>query len=148
MDIELRDPTAADEPAWRALWANYCAFYREVVPEAVTAATWARIIAPDPAMHLRLALADGPAVGFALTVLHTSSWRVTPDAYLEDLFIAPQARGQGIARRLIDDLLARARAAGWSRVSWHTNADNAAARRLYDSYAPADGFIRYRLTTC
>ena len=32
---------------------------------------------------------------------------------------------------------------GWSRVYWVTKEDNARARRLYDRFAPADGFIRY-----
>jgi len=29
--------------------------------------------------------------------------------------------------------------------AWHTRADNAAARRLYDRFVPVDGFVRYAL---
>jgi hypothetical protein len=38
-----------------------------------------------------------------------------------------------------------ARQCGWSRLYWHTRAENAAARRLYDSFVEADDFVRYRL---
>jgi ribosomal protein S18 acetylase RimI-like enzyme len=54
-------------------------------------------------------------------------------------------RGRGIGRALIEDLLAQARAKGWSRIYWHTEASNAAARRLYETYTRADEFVRYRL---
>ncbi|HEY8263776.1 MAG TPA: GNAT family N-acetyltransferase, partial [Methyloceanibacter sp.] len=34
---------------------------------------------------------------------------------------------------------------GWSRLYWHTRESNVAARRLYDKFAKADDFVRYRL---
>ena len=44
--IVIRDPVPDDEGAWRNLWAGYCAFYETKVPEAVTAAAWARMLTP------------------------------------------------------------------------------------------------------
>jgi hypothetical protein len=35
------------------------------------------------------------------------------------------------------------RAEGWARLYWMTRADNVQARRLYDRFAQADGFVRY-----
>jgi ribosomal protein S18 acetylase RimI-like enzyme len=48
-------------------------------------------------------------------------------------------------RALIADLLARAKERGWSRLYWHTRKGNAPARHLYDEFAVADDFVRYRL---
>lgn len=141
----VRDPTAADEPVWRRLWADYCDFYGTTVAEAVTAATWAKIVHPNPEMHTRLAIVDGATVGFANTVLHLTTWTTARDAYLEDLFVARAVRGRGIGRALLDDLIARCRLHGWSRLSWHTGTANTTARLLYDSYAPAEDLVRYRL---
>jgi hypothetical protein len=45
---------------------------------------------------------------------------------------------------LIQDLLDLARARHWSRLYWHTRAGNP-ARRLYDDFAEADDFVRYRV---
>lgn len=143
--MRIRDITASDEIEWRVLWAKYCSFYNQAVPEAVTAATWRRIIDPASGMFGRGVESDGRLLGFANSVLHLNTWTTEPGCYLEDLFVDEAARGKGLGRALIDDLINLARARGWSRVYWHTQADNAAARRLYDSYVPADGFVRYRI---
>jgi len=79
-------------------------------------------------------------------VVHQGSWTLDPICYLEDLFVAPKARGNGIGSALVADLLARAKERGWSRLYWHTQQGNAPARRLYDEFAVADDFVRYRLT--
>jgi GNAT superfamily N-acetyltransferase len=102
----------------------------------------------DPAspVKMRLALVDGVPVGFAIHLHHPSTWVLGEDCYLEDLFLAPAARGQGIGRALIDDLIALARAKGWHRLYWHTDEDNATARKLYDTYVQTDGHVRYRMT--
>ena len=79
-------------------------------------------------------------------MLHPTSWTLTPACYLEDLFVDPDMRGNGIGRALIDDLVRLGRDNGWSRIYWHTRQSNEAARRLYDKFAEADDFVRYRLS--
>jgi len=143
--LTIRDAAAADATAWRGLWDAYCAFYRTTVPDDVTATTWRRILDPQSPIFCRLAERDGQAVAFAVALLHPGTWTAAPICYLEDLFVDPAARGGGIGRALIEDLLRLARERGWSRLYWHTESVNSAARRLYDSFAPADGFVRYRL---
>lgn len=140
----IRDPSPADETAWRALWAGYTAFYEISIPEAVTARTWQRILDPGSAVFARLAVADDEIAGFSASVLHQGTWSIAPVCYLEDLFVAPGMRGCGIGRALVADLVERARANKWARLYWHTRAGNP-ARRLYDEFAKADDFVRYRL---
>jgi GNAT superfamily N-acetyltransferase len=146
MTLLIRDAAPADEARWRALWQAYLAYYRTDLAPQVTDATWARIVDPDSRMSCRVAELDGAVVGFAVWHHHLASWHVADDCYLEDLFVDPAARGGGIGRALLDDLFALARARGFGRIYWHTNTGNARARALYDSYAPADGHIRYRLS--
>jgi len=67
------------------------------------------------------------------------------DCYLEDLFVTAEARGKGVGRALIEDLKSLAKSKGWNRLYWHTDENNATARKLYDSFAPSDGHIRYRI---
>jgi GNAT superfamily N-acetyltransferase len=144
--LVIRDPTPHDEGTWRVLWAAYCAFYETSVAEAITAGTWARILTPGSPLFGRIAEWKGEVAGFTVSVLHQGSWTLDPICYLEDLFVAPRARGHGIGHALIADLLARAKERGWSRLYWHTRQGNAPARRLYDKFAVADDFVRYRLT--
>jgi GNAT superfamily N-acetyltransferase len=82
-------------------------------------------------------------LGFTNIVLHQFTWGTGLACYLEDLFVKPDARGLGIGRALIDSVIDRAKAKGWNRVYWLTATGNATARVLYDSYCPADDFVRY-----
>lgn len=141
----IRNPVPADEAAWRRLWAGYLAFYETNVPGEVTTETWRRMLDPRSGLIARLADEDGRVRGFSISILHPGTWTTAPICYLEDLFVDPDFRGQGLGKRLIDDLVALARANGWSRLYWHTRASNAAARRLYDRFVEADDFVRYRL---
>jgi GNAT superfamily N-acetyltransferase len=142
--IIIRDPTPADEMAWRELWSQYNAFYEVSIPEAVTARTWQRMLDPASTIFGRLAVADSEIAGFTINMLHESTWTIGPVCYLEDLFVAPEFRGRGIGRLLIQELVDRAKSNGWSRLYWQTRANNP-ARRLYDEFAKADDFVRYRL---
>jgi GNAT superfamily N-acetyltransferase len=143
--VALRDPAPGDETAWRALWSAYNDFYEAKVPEPVTAATWRRMLDPAVPILGRLAERNGVACGFSICVLHEGTWTTGPVCYLEDLFVDPSVRGGGIGRALMQDVLDRARDKGWSRLYWHTRADNVAARRLYDRFVSADDFVRYRM---
>jgi len=143
--LTVRDLQAGDEAGWRVLWKGYNRFYATELPDAVTARTWRRLLDPHSPVIGRAAERDGQVAGFSHSVLHESTWRAAPVCYLEDLFVDPASRGGGIGRALMDDLVALGRQRGWSRLYWHTRTDNAVARRLYDSFATADGFVRYRL---
>jgi len=143
--IVIRDPSPSDEAAWRKLWAGYNEFYEKQVEEAVTASTWRRLLLKSNGLFGRLAVYDGAMVGFTACVLHAGTWTQQPICYLEDLFVDPALRGKGIGEALIDDLIARAKELGWSRLYWHTRENNAVARRLYDKFAMADDFVRYRI---
>ena len=141
----IRDATPDDEAAWRGLWDRYLAFYDVPLAPEVTSATWARLMDAASPVKARLAEADSRVIGFAIHLHHPSTWVATEDCYLEDLFVADEARGKGAGRALIDDLITLARLHGWARLYWHTNAGNTRARALYDTYVESDGHIRYRM---
>ena len=141
----LRPAAPGDEAAWRRLWGGYTDFYKVALPEAVTATTWARILAAESPLNCTLAEAEGRVLGFAVWHRHLASWSDKDDFYLEDLFVDETARGLGLGRALLEALIAEARQMGCGRFYWHTNEGNARARSLYDSIVPSDGHLRYRL---
>ena len=145
--MRIRTARPDDEAQWRGLWRGYTEFYDTHLPEHVTAATWRRIVAPEPAILCRFAEEQGRLLGFSHSLLHEGTFVQAPICYLEDLFVDPAARGRGVGRALTADLVAMASHCGWSRLYWHTRAENLAARRLYDAFVQADDFVRYRLTT-
>lgn len=139
----IRSALPSDERAWRDLWRAYCDFYEARVGDEVTARTWQRILDPDSGVMCIVAESEGRVVGFANCVVHENTWETQPICYLEDLYVEPAARGSGVGAALIEWLRNAMRAEGWARLYWLTREDNAPARRLYDRFAEADGFVRY-----
>jgi Acetyltransferases len=139
----IRAALPGDEGAWRSLWRGYCDYYGVVLGDEVTDRTWQRILDPDCAVMCIVAEIDGQIYGFAHCVVHENTWETQPVCYLEDLFVVSSARRHGIGRALIEWLRNAMRAEGWARLYWVTRADNLRARKLYDQFAQADGFVRY-----
>lgn len=145
--VSVAAATVADETEWHALWRAYLRFYKTHLPDGITRATWRRILDDGHPFRCFIAReADGAAVGFALHFAHPSSWCAVGDMYLEDLYVAAEARGRGVGRALIEAIVESARAEKIDRVYWMTNYDNATARALYDKLTGGDdGHVRYRL---
>lgn len=143
--MQIRDCSAADEAGWRGLWQGFLDYYEVSLAPDVTAFTWARLLDPASPLKARLAVEGDLLLGFAIHQHHPSTWVMGDDCYLEDLFVSPNARGKGVGRALIEDLISLARAKGWQRLYWNTDASNATARKLYDSFTPDDGHVRYRM---
>ncbi len=144
--VEVRDATPSDESDFRRLWQGFCEGYGLTLAPEVTDFTWTRLMDPANPLTARLAIIDGRAQGFAIHQHHPSTWVLGDDGYLEDLYVDPAARGHGLGRALIEDLVAIGRARGWRRLYWLTEIGNATARRLYDQFCDNDGHIRYRMT--
>lgn len=144
--VEVRDATPSDESDFRRLWQGFCDGYGLTLAPEVTDFTWTRLMDPANPLTARLAVVDGRAQGFAIHQHHPSTWVLGDDGYLEDLYVDPAARGHGLGRALIEDLIAIGRARGWRRLYWLTEIGNATARRLYDQFCDNDGHIRYRMT--
>lgn len=79
----------------------------ERAPNAVVA-TEADIIrdgfSGNPKFHCIVADWDGRSAGFAFYFFHYSTWLGRPGLYLEDLFVRPELRGQGIGKALLAQL--------------------------------------------
>jgi ribosomal protein S18 acetylase RimI-like enzyme len=141
--LRIRPLTDADERGWRELWQGYLEFYAADVPEEVTVATWRRLLDPAAPLFALVAEQDDALTGFAHCVLHHGTWSLTRHCYLEDLYVAPAARGRGTGRALIAAVYREADARGADRVYWLTHETNHGARALYDQVARRSGFIQY-----
>ncbi|MGY2052630.1 N-acetyltransferase family protein [Methylobacterium sp. JK268] len=142
--LTIRSLRPDERAAWDPLWQGYLRFYGASVAPAVSDVTWARLHDPAEPMHGLVAEGDGAVIGLVHYVYHRSTWTVGPYCYLQDLFTAEAARGQGVGRALIEAVYAAARAEGASRVYWLTQEGNVTARALYDTLADRSGFIQYR----
>jgi GNAT superfamily N-acetyltransferase len=127
--------------------AAYQRFYEvEEIDEARNRAFFARFIAPsDDGMLLGAWQSDEPA-GYACLYWSFTSLVPAETVVMNDLFVDPSARGQGVGRALIEASAAIARDRGAHHLEWMTAPDNKAARRLYDATgAKHSEWIEYEL---
>jgi len=144
MTVKIRKVEADDASRWRELWDGYTRFYEREPVDEVTHHAWTRILDPASPVHAIVAeREDGFVIGMANYLIHESTSQLRPVCYLQDLFVDPEIRGEGVGARLIDWLVDEAKRNGWSRLYWNTRENNYRARALYDRYTPHSGFVRY-----
>ncbi|MGX0976990.1 GNAT superfamily N-acetyltransferase [Roseovarius sp. MBR-51] len=142
--LTIRPIEPADRPAWGDLWRAYLDFYETTLPDTVYDTTFGRLLSPDhPDQNGLIALLGGRAVGLVHYIYHAHNWRVEQVCYLQDLYAAPEARGLGVGRALIEAVYARADTDGRPAVYWMTQEFNTTARQLYDRIATVTPFIKY-----
>lgn len=147
-DIAITPLAASDEADWRRLWTGYLEFYETSVPEEVYATTWERLLSGRDGEFHGLIARDGAGTALGLThyLFHRHCWSVADVVYLQDLFVAPDIRGGGVGRALIERVYAEADKAGAANVYWLTQSFNTTARALYDRIAKETPFIKYART--
>ncbi|MDH5832285.1 GNAT family N-acetyltransferase [Luteimonas sp. M1R5S18] len=120
----------ADLDALAALFDAYRQFYGQ--PSDVPAAReWLRSRLRFGESKVLVARQGSTAVGFAQLYPMFSSVRMARTWVLNDLFVLPATRRQGVARALLDAAAAFARADGAASIQLETARDNAAARATY-----------------
>jgi len=76
------------------------------------------MFASTPAAEALIAEIEGTPVGLALFFHNFSTWTGWRGLYLEDLYVTPEARGQGVGKALLERLAAVAVARGCARFEW------------------------------
>jgi GNAT superfamily N-acetyltransferase len=128
----IRAATPADVPAILRFVRELATYERE--PDAVEAQEvdlHAALFGERPAAEAVLAEVDGEAVGFALFFHNFSTWTGRRGLYLEDLYVTPAARGQGVGRALLRHLARLAVERGCARFEWSVLDWNAPAIAVY-----------------
>lgn len=129
----------------RAL-AEYEKLSHEVV--ATEADIHAGLFGPKRVAECAIAEWEGAPAGFALFFHNYSTFAGKPGIYLEDLFVLPELRGNGIGKVLLAHLAKLARERGCARLEWAVLDWNAPSIAFYQSLGarPMDDWTVYRLT--
>ena len=128
----LRAATADDAPALVGLIRELAEFEHLTHLVVVTADSLAhQLFGPRPAAEAVVVEHAGAVVGFALFFTNFSTFLGRPGLYLEDLYVQPAYRGQGLGRRLLRHLGSLAVERGCGRFEWSVLDWNADAIRFY-----------------
>ena len=112
----------------------YCDFY-EVDPSDDALLAMSRALIADPereGVQFVARDAGGGAVGFATLFWTWSTLSASRIGTMNDLFVAPTARGRGLAEALIEACRVRCAERGATRLQWQTALDNERAQAVYD----------------
>jgi ribosomal protein S18 acetylase RimI-like enzyme len=139
--VTIRPATKNDRDLLRELWEEFEAeldhppYLRETWEEA-----WSDLANTVRDGVALLAEENGRAVGFIFCVLGESGRKT---AHVTDFYVRPEARGAGLGKALLAEVVEPARAAGLDHVSLEVLTRNSAARRLYErlGFVPMDVFM-------
>ncbi len=144
--MEIRPATLADLAALVPLFDGYRRFYRQPSDPA-RAERFLRERLERAESVVFLALDEGEALGFVQ--LYPSFWSVAAcrSWILNDLYVVPERRGEGIATALLECARRHAATTGAGGLSLATERTNRSAQRLYEKHGwlRDEEFLHYEL---
>ncbi len=139
--VEISFLTDSDRTAWEELARGKDAYFGVERSGGDYERTWRRLLGDEPVRGIAARL-DGKMAGIAHYLFHASVW-YAGKCYLADLFVAEQARRQGIATAVIEWVARDAQEHDFPGLYWNTLED-APARALYDQVGKYhEGLIHY-----
>ena len=126
--MEVRPVQSGDYDLWLPLWLENM---EHQVKQEVTDATWASLCDDETPVY-GLGIFDQDSLsGILHYILHPTTGSLNPVCYMQDLYIDPSCRRQGLARELLTKLVEIGRQARWERIYWIASEDNENAQKLY-----------------
>jgi ribosomal protein S18 acetylase RimI-like enzyme len=131
--IEISRVAEQDLAELLPLMRGYCDFY-EVTPSDDELLALSRALIADPERDgVQLLARDGAeALGFATIYWSWATTIASRIGVMNDLYVAPAARGTGAAELLIRACVEECRRHGAAELTWQTAPDNERAQRVYD----------------
>lgn len=145
--VEIKQAGLTDLEAVVGLFDQYRSFYGQT-SDRVEAQKFLEARLQNQESVIFLALQNNQAAGFTQLYPSFSSVSMRPIWILNDLFVAPDFRQQGIANRLMQAAERHAAQTGAVRVGLSTQISNSTAQALYESrgYRQDQEFYHYSLT--
>jgi GNAT superfamily N-acetyltransferase len=130
-DSEIRRAEASDAAAIAQLLHDFNTEYDDFTP-GVRALT-KRVGELLAGEEITVLLAGDRPLGLALLRRRPSLWSKAGDVYLEELYVVPERRGEGIGGALLDTAIELSREMGANHFELTTGEDDTEARALYES---------------
>jgi GNAT superfamily N-acetyltransferase len=147
--IEIRKATIEDVSLIRQFIEDLASYERlRAECFATEEALAEHLFGSQPKAEVLIGLLDGKPEGFALFFTTFSTFLCKPGLYLEDLFVVPDARGNGLGKALLVSLAGIASKRGYGRMEWAVLEWNEPAIQFYKKLGavPMMDWRVYRLT--
>jgi GNAT superfamily N-acetyltransferase len=140
--VTIRAATSADAEALAAMMEAMNVADGQPPGRFAAAALRRDAFGEDPAFAALLALVDGAAIGYALSLPFYNTELARRGRWLLDLWVAPAHRGRGIGRRLVAALARRTVDERRGSLWWTVRNGNVGARRFYAALGAKDDDTR------
>ena len=147
-DLSVREITPDDLEQVLRFITDLAVYERE--PDAVHATVedlHAAFFGESPKVFGMLCEHGGKPIGFAVYFFNFSTWLGTHGVYLEDLFVAPQARGMGAGKALLKAVGRVAWESGCGRYEWSVLRWNTPSIEFYEAVGAEalEDWVGYRM---
>jgi len=130
--VVIRAVARAELPTLLQLIRQLAAYERRLEQVVATEADLERtLLGQSPVAEAVLAWQGAQAVGYAVYYPVFSTFRGRAALYLEDIFVVPEVRGQGVGYALMRYLAQVARQRGYDRIEWSVLDWNTPALAFY-----------------
>jgi ribosomal protein S18 acetylase RimI-like enzyme len=147
MTMTVKRLQAGDREEWELLYHGYAKFYKTVMTDQILDSVWGWIHDDDNLFFGLIARdAGGRAVGLMHCRQMPSPLRGAVVGFLDDLFVDPDLRGQGVVEALYEALNTLGMQQGWPFIRWITAEDNYRGRAVYDKLSEKTHWVTYQKT--
>lgn len=149
MSVTIRAAERGDVPALLGLVKELAEYERLLHVVVATEESFVAALFGDrPAAEALIAESEDGPVGFAVFFANFSTFLGRSGIYLEDLYVRPELRGQGIGKRLLAEVAKRAAERGCQRLEWAVLDWNEPSIQFYKSLGakPLDDWTTFRMT--
>jgi GNAT superfamily N-acetyltransferase len=143
--VKITELAHADRADWEMLYHGYADFYEVPMDERILETVWSWIQDDNnPFFGLIAKDMEGRALGLMHCRQMPSPLRGALVGFLDDLFVRPEARGQGVVDALYDALNQLGKEQGWPFIRWITAENNYRGRAVYDKVSEKTHWITYQ----
>jgi ribosomal protein S18 acetylase RimI-like enzyme len=144
MMISIRPICISDYASWSVLYSAYAEFYQVTQTKEMRDEVWSWLHNTNHEVNGFIAISnEGVAVGLAHYRQFSRPLSASTGGFLDDLFVTPTARDNGVGKKLIDAVTQVGKEKNWSIVRWITADNNYRARSTYDKLANQTKWITY-----
>lgn len=146
MTVNVSPIDPSDREDWERLYHGYAEFYQVPMYDEILDTVWGWIHdQANPFFGLIARDESGKALGLMHCRQMPSPLRGTLVGFLDDLFVIPQARGQGVVEALYQALNQLGREQGWPFIRWITADNNYRGRAVYDKLSDKTHWVTYQM---
>ena len=142
----IREIRLDDKEEWETLYRGYADFYKVEMNDKILNTVWEWIHDKNHDVCGLVYEQDNKIIGLAHYRKMPSPLRGKYIGFLDDLFVEPKYRRNGVGKKIIKELNIISMRKNWNLVRWITRDDNNVAKSLYEKYSKKTNWEVYELT--